>query len=80
MVVEMRSDGSNSSVAADVPLATDLRLPVFTAAQREHWPSQMSWADAVRHFADARADYMKRFDSPEARLRSKNPARFTLPE
>lgn len=78
MVVKMRSEESNRSAAGNLPLASDLRLPVFTAAQREHWPSKMSWADAVRHFADARADYMKRFDSPEARLRSKNPARFTL--
>ena len=78
MVVKMPSDGSNRSAAPDLPLATDLRLPVFTAAQREHWPSQMSWAEAMRHFASERVDYMKRFDSPEARLRSKNPARFTL--
>ena len=75
----MRSQESNRSAAVDPPLASDLRLPVFTAAQWEHWPSSMSWAEAVRHFADARVDYMKRFDSPEARLRSKNPARFTLP-
>ena len=78
MVVKMRSEKSNRSAAADPPLASDLRLPVFTAAQREHWPSEMSWAQAVQHFAPARADYMKRFDSPEARLRSKNPARFRL--
>jgi hypothetical protein len=78
MVVKMASRESNNSAAADAPLAADLRLPEFHAAQREHWPSPMSWTDAVRHFANARADYMKHFDSPEARCRSKNPARFTL--
>ena len=79
MVAKMRSDESNRSAAADPPLAVDLQLPVFSESQREHWPSPMSWAQAMRHFARARADYMRDFDSPEARLRSKNPARFTLP-
>ena len=79
MVVKMHSRESNNSAAAKPPLAADLRLPVFAEAQREHWPSPMSWSEAVRHFASARTDYMKHFDSPEARLQSKNPARFTLP-
>lgn len=78
MVVKMHSRESNSLPASRPPLAADLRLPVFVEAQREHWPSPMSWSEAVRHFASARSDYMKRFDSPEARLHSKNPARFTL--
>lgn len=79
MVAKMLSDESNKSAAADPALAVDLRLPVFAESQREHWPSRMSWTQAMRHFASARADYMRDFDSPEARLRSKNPARFTLP-
>ena len=78
MVVKMASRESNNSAAADAPLAADLRLPIFDAAQREHWPSPMSWSDAVHHFASARADYMRQSDSPEARWRSKNPVRFSL--
>ena len=79
MVVKMRSDESNSSRKADAELAIDLRLPDFETAQREHRPSRMSWSQAIDFFAETRADYMRHFDSPEARWRSKNPARFTLP-
>jgi transposase len=79
MVVKMRSDESKTSGASEAALANDLRLPAFTKPQREHWPSEMSWADAMRHFERARIDYMRKFDSPEARLRSKNTERFTLP-
>ena len=78
MVVKMGSPESNSSAAAETPLAADLCLPLFEATQREHWPSAMSWTEAVRHFETARADYMRQFDSPEARWRAKNPVRFSL--
>jgi len=56
-----------------------LNLPEFDAPQVEHWPSKMSWADAMRTFAAARARYMREFDSPQQRLRDKNPERFRLP-
>lgn len=75
----MRFDESSNLRATDLPLAVDLELPVFTERQREHWPLPMSWAQAMRHFAGARADYMRDFDSPDARLRSKNRAPFELP-
>ncbi len=61
------------------PLATDLNLPAFETPQVEHWPSKMSWSDAMRLFAPARARYMREFDSPERRVRDKNPERFRLP-
>lgn len=61
------------------PLARDFVLPVFEERQIEHWPSRMSWSDAMRNFAPARERYMREFDSPENRLRTKNPARFRLP-
>jgi hypothetical protein len=38
----------------------------------------MSWADAMRTFAAARARYMREFDSPAKRLRDKNPEPFRL--
>jgi hypothetical protein len=50
-----------------------------TEAQVEHWPSKMSWSDAMRHFAAARQRFMREFDSPDERLRSTNPERFVLP-
>lgn len=75
----MPSDESKRLGTNKTALANDLRLPAFTKPQREHWPSKMSWAGAVRHFERARIDYMRKFDSPEARLRSKNSKRFTLP-
>ncbi|MBA3762458.1 MAG: hypothetical protein H0X04_03810 [Chthoniobacterales bacterium] len=58
--------------------AIDLNLPVFGSRPREHWPSKMSWADAMRTFAAARARYMREFDSPAKRLRDKNPEPFRL--
>lgn len=45
---------AKSSLQNKTPVSADLNLPVFTAAQIEHWPSKMAWSDAVRHFAAAR--------------------------
>jgi hypothetical protein len=56
----------------------DLHLPVFATRQVEHWPSKMSWSEAMRNFTAARLRYMREFDSPEQRMRDKNPARFRL--
>jgi len=80
MVARRRCEKLKVSVKDnDSPLAIDLNLPVFTARQVEHWPSEMSWAEAMRQFAPTRERYMREFDSPEKRLREKNPARFRLP-
>jgi hypothetical protein len=38
----------------------------------------ISWEDAMRSFAPMREHYMRHFDSPEKRLRDKNPERFSL--
>jgi hypothetical protein len=61
------------------PLASDFVLPVFEEPLQEPWPLRMSWLEAVRRFARARAHYMRHFDSPEKRLRNKNPEPFVLP-
>ncbi len=53
-------------------------LPVFDIPQREHWPAPISWDRAIQEFDDARRQYMKDFDSPQARLRDKNPEPFRL--
>jgi hypothetical protein len=55
-----------------------LELPVFDEPLIEPWPIRMSWEQAMRHFAATRDHYMRHFDSPEKRLREKNPASFTL--
>ncbi len=78
MVVKMPSAESTNSVKASSPLALDLNLPAFHERQAEHWPSKMSWSDAMRNFAPARERYMREFDSPEERFRAKNPVRFSL--
>ncbi len=72
MVEKMRSPKSESS------LAGDLNFPVFTVPQKEHWPSKMTWSQAMELFAWARDEYMRKFDSPEQRLRDKNPIPFRL--
>jgi hypothetical protein len=61
------------------PLASDFELPVFDKPQIEPWPVKMSWAAAMRHLAPSRTLYMNGFDSPEKRLREKNPTPFVLP-
>jgi hypothetical protein len=55
-----------------------VELPVFDAMPAEHWPSRMSWSDAMRAFAPYRDYYLRRFDSPERRLRARNPEPFRL--
>jgi hypothetical protein len=75
----MRSKESDNFTTDRFNLAIDLNLPEFEARQLEHWPSKMSWSDAMRIFAPARARYMREFDSPQQRLRDKNPEPFRLP-
>ena len=53
-------------------------LPVFDVPQKEHWPAAISWDQAMEEFDAARRRYMKDLDSPEARLRDKNPEPFRL--
>lgn len=76
--MKMRSEESNDSLIKAKPLAADFVLPVFEEPTQEHWPLAMSWSDAIRHFAAARDQYMRHFDSPERRLGAKNPKRFRL--
>lgn len=75
----MRSGESNNFVADRSAFAIDLNLPEFEAPQVEHWPSRMSWSDAMRIFTPARERYMREFDSPQRRMLDKNPEPFRLP-
>ena len=75
----MRSGESNNFVANSSAFAIDLNLPEFEERQVEHWPSKLSWSDAMRIFEAARLRYMREFDSPQQRLRDKNPEPFRLP-
>ena len=75
----MHSGESNYFVADRSAFAIDLNLPQFETPQAEHWPSKMSWSDAMRLFAPARARYMREFDSPQQRVHDKNPEPFRLP-
>lgn len=58
--------------------ACNLELPVFDAPLADHWPLRMSWSDAMRALAPFREYYMHKFDSPEQRLRARNPQPFRL--
>ncbi len=60
-------------------LASDFVLPVCEEPLQEHSPLRMSWSEAMRHFAPTREYYMRHFDSPEKRLRDKNPEPFRMP-
>jgi hypothetical protein len=75
----MHFEGSDSSVSDRSTLAINLKLPEFETPQVEHWPSAMSWSEAMQAFAPARARYMREFDSPQRRMLDKNPEPFRLP-
>jgi len=75
----MPSSESKALPTDKVPLRNDLNFPVFTEPMREHWPMRITWTEAMRLLAPTRDHYMRNFDSPEQRLRDKNPARFRLP-
>ena len=53
-------------------------LPAFDEPQREHWPAAISWDQAMQEFDAVRGQFLLEFDSPEARLRDKNPDPFRL--
>jgi hypothetical protein len=57
------------------PLATTvLNLPLFESSQRDRRPGRMTWDEVMAQTGPQREFYMKHFDSPEKRLRNKNPA------
>ena len=78
MVERMHSKKSAVSVGSNNGDPGVIELPVFDAPLAEHWPLRMSWSDAMRAFAPYREYYMRRFDSPERRLRAHNPEPFSL--
>jgi hypothetical protein len=78
MVERMRSRKSAASASNNNDHREIIELPVFDAMPAEHWPLQMSWSDAMRAFAPYRDYYLRRFDSPERRLRARNPEPFRL--
>lgn len=53
-------------------------LPAFDVPQIEREPSGVTWERAIRAFESQRLDYMRDFDSPEKRLRDKNPVPFRM--
>jgi hypothetical protein len=78
MVEKMPLRKFKASRANNHSLSSDLRLPVFDQPLIEPWPMKMSWEHAIRTLAPLREHYMRHFDSPEKRLREKNPRRFSL--
>lgn len=57
---------------------TILNLPVFDIPQLNRWPAKISWETVMFETEPQREFYMKHFDSPERRLRNKNPAPFRM--
>lgn len=57
---------------------THLNLQVFEIPQKPHPAGKMTWEDVMAETEPQRAFYMKHFDSPEKRLRNKNPAPFRM--
>jgi hypothetical protein len=57
---------------------TILNLPVFEVPQVERWPAKISWETVTAETEAQRRFYMEHYDSPERRLRNKNPAPFRM--
>ena len=57
---------------------TVLNLPVFESPQLDHPARKMTWDEVMAETEPLREFYMKHFDSPEKRLRNKNPAPFRM--
>jgi hypothetical protein len=55
-----------------------LKFPVFDIPQKEWRPKTISWEAVIDETEWSREYYLKHFDSPEKRLRSKNPKPFVL--
>lgn len=53
-------------------------LPVFDVPQVERLYSHFSWEDVMRETELTRQYHRSHFDSPEKRLRDKNPAPFRM--
>ncbi len=57
---------------------TILNLQVFKVPQADPWPAKIPWEIVVFQTEPQRKFYMEHYDSPEKRLRNKNPAPFRL--
>lgn len=53
-------------------------LPVFKEPQKEWRPKQVIWEMVMDETEPLRQYYLKHFDTPEKRLRGKNPIPFRM--
>lgn len=60
---------------SDLP---QLNFPVFDKPQVEWRPKEVNWEKVMDETEPFRRYYIKHFDSPEKRLRDKNPLRFVM--
>jgi len=61
------------------PLSTPmLNLPTFDIPERDPLSWKMTWEEVTEETEEQRQFYMKHYDSPERRLRDKNPKPFRL--
>jgi hypothetical protein len=57
---------------------TVLNLPVFDIPERDHGARKMSWEAVMAETEAQRRFSMEHYDSPEKRLRNKNPKPFRM--
>jgi len=63
---------------SDPPDSEPFNLPVFAVPQLGWRPRVVSWEAVIEETEPLRAYYLEHFDSPEKRLRDKNPAPFRM--
>jgi len=53
-------------------------LPVFDVPQIEWQPGNLSWEAVMKETESVRRYYLEHYDTPEKRLRDKNPEPFRM--
>jgi hypothetical protein len=53
-------------------------LPIFDVPQIEPRPGSLSWEAVMRETESVRRYYLEHYDTPERRLRDKNPEPFRI--
>jgi hypothetical protein len=53
-------------------------LPIFDVPQIEPRPGNLSWEAVMRETESVRRYYLEHYDTPERRLRDKNPEPFRI--
>lgn len=75
----MHSGEFKSSLENGEAIATELNFRDWEHLPPDYLRLRLTWSEAMKRFSWGRDYYMEHYDSPEQRLKEKNPERFVLP-